>query len=226
MELPFLHRPDISIPSPFRFNHRNKSCGLELMQALPNELATIAFFDPQYRGGLDKMGYGDEGRSREKQRYALPAMSQDMIRRFVRSIDTTLKPSGHLFLWMDKFELMNDFQSWLPPEMNLVDMIVWDKDNFGMGYRSRRKSEFCVVVQKSPKRAKGIWKNKSIPDVWKEKKPKGNHPHRKPLRLITTLIECVSEENDIVLDPAAGGFGVMHQANDINRHFIGGDING
>jgi site-specific DNA-methyltransferase (adenine-specific) len=51
-----------------------------------------------------------------------------------------------------------------------VDLIVWDKDRIGMGYRSRRVSEYCVIFQKQPKRAKGVWKIHNISDVWREKK--------------------------------------------------------
>ena len=34
-----------------------------------------------------------------------------------------------------------------------------------MGYRTRRKSEYCLVLQKVPLRAKGVWRSHNIPDV-------------------------------------------------------------
>ena len=74
-------------------------------------------------------------------------------------------PFGHLFLWVDKFHLCQDFQCWLEQtKLNVVDMVVWDKEKIGLGYRTRHRSEFCVVIQKEPRRAKGHWISRNIPD--------------------------------------------------------------
>ena len=96
----------------------------------------------------------------------------------------------------------------------------------GMGYRSRRVTEYCLVLQKQPRKAKGVWKIHNIPDTWQEKAPSGVHPHRKPLDLQAALIAAVSNEGDIVLDPAAGDFTVMEAARLCRRNFLGCDLNG
>ena len=94
-----------------------------------------------------------------------------------------------------------------------------------MGYRTRRKSEFCVILQKKPKRAKGVWQTHTIPDVWwQEKKVTNGHPHQKPIELQAELLEAVSNEGDYVIDPAAGSFSVMESAHARNRNFIGCDL--
>jgi site-specific DNA-methyltransferase (adenine-specific) len=135
-----------------------------------------------------------------------------------------LKNSGHLFLWVDKYHLCNGVQSWLEnTDLNLVDMIVWDKDKIGMGYRSRHKSEYLIVIQKSPVRAKGCWDDHSIPDVWTEKTEKV-HPHSKPIELQKRLIEATTHKGDVVLDPASGGYSVYKACNELGIDFIGGDI--
>ena len=97
-------------------------------------------------------------------------MSEDTIVDFIKEIDRVLKDSGHLFLWVDKFHLCQGVLDWLvDTNLNLVDMIVWDKGKIGMGYRTRRKSEYLIVLQKSPVRAKDCWTDHAIPDVWQEK---------------------------------------------------------
>ena len=68
-----------------------------------------------------------------------------------------------------------------------------------------------------------MWKSHSIPDVWTEKVVK-THPHSKPINLQKTLIEATSNEGDLILDPAAGGYSVFEACKIINRNFIGGDI--
>jgi len=35
--------------------------GLTLLKSLENNSVSLVFFDPQYRGVLDKMNYGNEG---------------------------------------------------------------------------------------------------------------------------------------------------------------------
>jgi site-specific DNA-methyltransferase (adenine-specific) len=49
------------------------------------------------------------------------------------------------------------------------------------------------------------------------------HPHVKPVGLLARLIEAVTETGDLVVDPAAGSFGVMHVARRLGRIFIGCD---
>ena len=40
---------------------RNKGCGQALLGALAPGQARVVFFDPQYRGVLDRLAYGNEG---------------------------------------------------------------------------------------------------------------------------------------------------------------------
>lgn len=222
VQAPPLDLPDFLIP-----NTRLKMDGLELLSHLPTESVPVAFLDPQYRGVLDKMNYGNEGESREKRRCALMQMPEELIREFIRSIDACLMPSGHLFLWMDKFHLCQGFKTWFEAtRLEIVDLIVWNKDRMGMGYRSRRVSEYCVVLQKHPRKAKGVWQIHTIRDVWLERTKTRDHPHQKPIALQSELIAAVSNEGDYVVDPAAGSFSVMAAAHAKNRNFIGCDLTG
>ena len=219
--------PAIALPSDVQINARLKMDGLKLLASLPEGSIPVAFLDPQYRNGLNKMAYGNEGKSRGKTRCELPQMDNETIRRFLQGIDRALIPMGHLFLWMDKFELLNDFRAWLEgTALDVVDLVNWDKGRMGMGYRTRRTTEYCVVLQKPPRRAKGVWKTHNIPDSWREKAPRGTHPHRKPIDLQGKLLAAVSHEGDLVLDPAAGDFTVLQACRLQRRAFIGCDLNG
>ena len=205
-------------------NFRNKADGLNLLTSLSDKSIKTAFFDPQYRGVLDKLSYGNEGVNRAKARCNLTQMDEPTIKRFIKEIDRVLEPSGHLFLWVDKFHLCQGVLEWLQhTDLNLVDMVVWDKGKIGMGFRTRRKSEYLIVCQKSPVRAKGKWTVHNIPDVWNEKTIKV-HPHSKPLELQKALIEATTQEGDWVLDPASGGYSVFEACKLLGRDFVGGDI--
>ena len=211
----------------FCFNKRLKMDGTQFLNELPPSCAPVAFFDPQYRGVLDKLKYGNEGKSRGKARSDLPQMTEEIIHKFIVGINQALTPSGHLFLWMDKFHLCSGFSNWLrETQFQVVDMITWNKKRIGMGYRTRRMSEYIIVLQKKPCRAKGVWKIHTIPDIWEEDVKRNGHTHSKPVGLQGKLIEAVSHTGDIVIDPAAGSFSVMEACKQFNRNFLGCDVKG
>lgn len=206
-------------------NKKLNICGLELLKQIPEHSIKACFFDPQYRGILDKQKYGNEGKSKEKRRLSLLQMSDKTIENFVQKINNVLVPTGHLFLWTDKFHLCEGIKHWfVASELQIVDLITWEKPKIGMGYRSRRKCEYLLVLQKKPIIAKNVWLSHNIPDVWYEKVDNIAHPHCKPIELQKALIESISRQNDIILDPAMGGGSVFTACLSTNRIFIGTNI--
>ena len=55
------------------------------------------FFDPQYRGVLDKLKYGNEGKKRGRARAQLEQMNEETIITFIKEINRILKPSNTSF---------------------------------------------------------------------------------------------------------------------------------
>ena len=216
-----------AVPQGFPPNRRCQGDGLDLLDRIVPGSVTAVFLDPQYRGVLDRMSYGNEGKTRGKRRCDLVQMKEDTINAFIRGISDALRPSGHLFLWMDKFHICEGVAPWFEgTEMQCVDLIVWNKLRMGNGYRTRRTSEYLQVWQKPPKRAKGCWTDHAIRDVWDEKAETGTHPHRKPQALIERLIQATSSDHDWILDPAAGSFVTLDAARAAGRNFIGCDLEG
>ncbi len=221
----YLGAPDIDLPATHRLNERLRMDALCLLAGVPDNVMPVAFLDPQYRGVLDKLAYGNEGKARGKKRCELPQMSAEIIGGIVQELARVLIPSGHLFLWVDKFHLCEGFGRWLDATtLEIVDLVTWHKQRIGMGYRTRRTSEHLVVLQKAPRRAKGVWSCHTIPDVWSEKAQGSKHAHRKPINLQGELIAAVTNPGDIVIDPAAGSFSVMEAAHLHGRNFLGCDI--
>ena len=127
-------------------------------------------------------------------------MSDALIGDFVRGIDRVLVPSGHLFLWVDKFHLCQGVRPWLEgTSLEIVDLMTWDKGTFGMVVTApdavRNIASSC---KGGPVRAKGVWKVHNITDVVLEKVSKREHPHAKPVELQGRLISAVSSEGDFV----------------------------
>lgn len=202
--------------------------GYRLLRSLKNECAALVHFDPQYRAVLNKLSFGNEGQ-RQKARAELPQMSDHDIALFVEQAQRVLKPSGHLFLWLDKFAIGSghhlryfQFCSWL----RLVDLLCWETRRFGMGRRLRCTTEYLLVVQKEPTRAKDIWRNNSIRDSWSEASDRDAHPHAKPPALLRKLIATVTHPGDLVVDPCAGSYVVLDVCRSLKRNFIGCDLMG
>ena len=211
-------------------NSRNHANGMDLLQSICDRTVNAAFFDPQYRGVLDKLNYGNEGKYRGKARANLPQMNTETIMNFIKELNRILIPSGYLFIWVDKFHLCEGINEWLEGTyFKITDMITWVKTTkngkfeMGMGYRSRHCSEYVVITQKHPQKVIGHWNDHKLLDVWPESVTK-THPHCKPIELQRRLIEAVTKKGDLIVDPAAGGYSVLEACRQSGREFLGCDI--
>lgn len=208
----------------FKLNQRNKGDGIDFLASVKSGSAPLVIFDPQYRAVLDKMAYGNEG-ARQKGRAALPQMPEAMIASFLTEIERALRPSGHLFLWVDKFMLVERAWGIAIPGLKPVDLLTWRKPRLGMGYRTRRKSEHLLIFQKPPIRAKGIWTVHDIPDALDDRGG-GGHAHAKPVEIQRRLICAVTVPGELVIDPSAGGYSVLTATQSCGRNFLGCDLLG
>jgi len=197
-----------------------------MLAAIEDSTAAAAFLDPQYRAVLDKLAFGNEG-VRQSRRAKLPQMTDDDITWFVRECARVVQPGGHVFLWVDKFTLGTGrhvrWRHLLP--LDVVDMIFWASMRFGMGKRSRTSSEVVIILQKRPVRA-DVWTDHRIRDFWIEHADQTIHPHAKPHQLTERLIRASTKAGDLVVDPCAGGYGVLEACRISGRDFLGCDLEG
>jgi site-specific DNA-methyltransferase (adenine-specific) len=209
----------------FRRNVAQRGDALMLLQSLPPACATLGFFDPQFRERLERQKYGNEGKQRQSVRATLPAMSADYIDAVVREFARVLAPSAYLMRWCDKFVLCEGHHRRIADDLfKVVDLITTDTQRMGMVYRARCRGDFLLVTQKPPILAKATWRDHGIPDRWVEKVDRKLHPHVKPVELTRRLIGATTQPGDLVVDPAAGSFVVMHAALQFGRDFVGVDI--
>jgi hypothetical protein len=106
------------------------------------------FFDPQYRGVLDKWKYGNEG-ARQRGRFDLRAMTSDYIDVCCREVARVLTPSGYLLRWTDTFHLCEGDHRRIG-ELKCVDLIAWDSVPGGAATIS-----WCCRNSRWPRRAPG-----------------------------------------------------------------------
>jgi site-specific DNA-methyltransferase (adenine-specific) len=195
---------------------------LTLLRSLLDRCTPLVFFDPQHRAVLDKLKFGNEG-ARQRGRAGLPAMSESYIDDCCRESVRVLAPRGYLMRWVDTYTLCQARHLRIADLCQSVDLIAWDSLRIGNGYRSRRRGDYLLILQKPPITAKN-WRDHGIPSRWPEKVDRHIHPHIKPIGLITRLIGAVTQPGDLVVDPAAGSFVVMRAAQHLGRNFIGCDL--
>jgi hypothetical protein len=94
---------EVRVMGKYQQNTAQSGDALTLLQSLP-ECTPLVWFDPQFRGVLDKLDYGNEG-ARQKGRFKLPPMSADYIDACCREAARVLMPSGYLMRWTDTFHL-------------------------------------------------------------------------------------------------------------------------
>ena len=197
---------------------------LALLRWLAECCSPLVFFDPQHRDNLDKLKYGNEG-ARQYERCKLPQMSGDYIDACCREAARVLRPSGYLMRWQNAFQLGTGAHSRLADVLQCVDIIAWDNLRISNGSRARRRGDYVVALQTPPIKARATWRTRpTIPDRWPEKVDRKLHPHIKPIGLISALIEAITSPGDLIVDPAAGSFVVMHAARQLGRDFIGCDL--
>jgi site-specific DNA-methyltransferase (adenine-specific) len=145
-------------------------------------------------------------------------MGADYIDACCREIARVLVPSGYCMRWLDTYGLCEAHHLGVADCLKSVDLIAWDNSRLGMGKRSRRRGDYLLVLQRPPVIATN-WRDHGISSRWVEKINRKIHP----VDLIERLVAAVTLPGDLVIDPAAGGFGVLHAALRLGRQSIGCD---
>lgn len=80
------------------------------------------------------------------------------------------------------------------------------------------------------KQMKDVWYFENDTEIWnipttpKREKTQGYHPTQKPLKLIQRIVEASTKENDTVLDPFNGSGTTGIACKNLNRKYIGIDV--
>lgn len=98
------------------------------------------------------------------------------------------------------------------------DVIIWKKNNFGMGKGYRNQYEMCMYFGTFAKSDSDVWEVKK--DIVSEYK----HPTQKPIELATKAIINSSKQSDLVLDPYMGSGSTLIACEQTNRVCYGMEL--
>lgn len=141
-------------------------------------------------------------------------------------LQRTLKEGG-AFYWFTRYDVYPYMYIKIKRYFTMKNQIIWYKgiETTGMGDRKGNYANnyesiiFCV-------KGRHILKDKICGSMWSIKS-EGNklHPTQKPLELVNKIIRFSSEVGDVVLDCFIGSGTTALACRQLNRHFIGFEIN-
>lgn len=101
------------------------------------------------------------------------------------------------------------------------NLLVWDKQHFGMGKNYRNQHELIIYAEKPG----ADFPTHNLGNVIRCAREKGiNHPTEKPVALLETLVSASTLPNQIVFDPFMGSGTTGVACAKLSRRFIGSEI--
>jgi len=197
--------------------------------------ARMVFTDPPYNLPID--GHvGNSGRTKHRE-FAMASgeMTQDQFTAFLKTTcsnlyDHSVDGSIH-FICMDWRHMQELMEAGNGVYDEFKNMIVWVKDNGGMGtfYRSRHELIFVFKKGSAPhtntfelgqhgRYRTNVWEYKGVNTLRKGRMDElAMHPTAKPVQMIADAVKDVSARNDIVLDLFGGSGSTLIAAHKTGR---------
>lgn len=190
----------------------NEDC-VSFIKTISDDWIDLVLTDPPYGnnttyGRLQRTIRGDES----------PLLALYVIEECYR----VLKPNSALICFLEIKHLWL-FESFIRrySRFNVRDVVIWNKGHPGMGYGFRKQYEAMLVLEK------GLVKYAvdGVGNLFTH--PRTNvkeHPHAKPVELLTKLIRHTTKPGGLVLDPFMGSGSTGVACKETHRHFIGVEI--
>jgi len=194
---------------------------IDFLKSLPDESVDLIVTDPPYNSSIEWDRKNDEWQLT-----------------WLREAKRILKQGGSIYVFFAPLN-MYVIEGYIRSELTLKNICVWYHPNLYGAYtqfgKDRWKSTWDVILYgvkgKNAKHGKNIsvyayqkW-HRSF-DVFQYPQPRPLvHKAQKPLELIMKLIDCSSNEGDLVVDPFMGSGTTAVACELLDRHWIGSEIN-
>ena len=203
---------------------------LELISKMPDNSINLIVTDPPYkvtsRGGSGTMGgYWKEEKAKEGVVFDNNSIScKEYLPEFYR----ILKNKSILYLMCNNTNLQEMINVATQSGFKFVKSLIWEKGNKICGRYYMNCFEYILLFRKGGDKP---IKNCGTPDILKvpikkQKDINGKNLHdtEKPVELMKILVENSSNEGDVVLDSFMGIGSTGIACKELNRNFIGIEI--
>lgn len=204
----------------------NTDC-LEALRQLPDKCVDLVVTDPPYRtisGGTNsKWSSGWSNSVLSKNDGKIFANNDIKHKDWIREVFRVLKDDSHAYFMTNLINLFNIKDIAEKEGFVLHNLLVWEKNTANANRWYMKNCEYTLFFRKG--NAKTI-NNPSSKTVHSFVNPVGNklHPTEKPIELMQFYISNSSKQGDIILDPFMGSGTTAVAAKQLNRHFIGYEI--
>ncbi len=194
---------------------------LELPQNLPKESVDLIVTDPPYAAGrLVSV------RRTPSERFDEIKGNETIQTEWIAEAYRVLKQDTAIYMFAT-WRNIGDWQRLLADAgFNVKNCIVWDKMNHGLGDLAGGyafQHEFIVFGSKGRHILRGE-RPKDIIRMMRLQSDQLIHPYEKPVGLLEWLIRNSSDSGALVVDPFAGSGATAAAARNLDRHYIGCDI--
>lgn len=201
----------------------------ELIKQIPDKSIDLVITDPPYEVHAGKYISG----SSKGWNLNFLFEKQDITKGYDLSYFSNLifnkMKTPNIYFWASKKQIPAYIDIWVNKFKCAFEILCWHKDNALPTYRNKYLSdtEYCLYFHigkcepTSYEKARTFW----VQSINIKDKKKYFHPTIKPLNIISTLIENSSSENDTVLDCFMGSGSTGVACKNLNRNFIGMELN-
>jgi len=133
-----------------------------------------------------------------------------------------MKPGSHFYSFIDwrNYPILTNVLESAGVRIN--NMIVWDKEYFGMGTNYRQQHELVIFGSKGQS---AECNRHDLPNILKSRRVKQDeHPTEKPVWLLSQMLEMSTKPGDVVLDYFFGSASLASACEKIDRRWIGIEI--
>lgn len=193
----------------------NGDC-FEFLKLIEDNSIDLTITDPPY--GIDLTPQRERGKFKDTK-----VINDDNLDWLPKLVDEIYRVSKNTVCVFCGWQTVDKFKREFEKKFIVKNMLVWNKDWFGMGNNYRPNYELILLLCKSNVKTKS--KNKSNILTYRRMAPqKMKHSCEKPVALLEDLILELSEENDVVMDCFMGSGSTGEASVKNNRKFIGMEL--
>ena len=206
---------------------------LELMKDMPDKSVDLVITDPPYlhvKGGMKSKKYNTGTWKADSD--MVTGMSDFGEAEIFNFLDTVMPKMKkvNMYIFCSKLQLVYYFKYISMNKKLKYDLLVWDKVKYTMKSSKFYTSDIEYVVriyQAGVSLRKVLTEDGAKSDINHYMKrqahpqPRGEHGTMKPVNLIENFIRVASDEHDVVLDPFVGSGTTGVACKNLNRNFIG-----
>ena len=203
----------------------------ELIKEIPDKSIDLVIIDPPY------LIQETNGGTRTRLAKSIRKMNQEIKnKKLTEGINTEIlhdlvrvMKKINIYIWCNHKQIP-EYLDYFAKELNCkFDILIWNKTNATPLYNNKylTDKEYCLYFRKNGycnpntyEEAKTVY----YMPININDKTKYKHPTIKPIKIIKTLIKNSSKEGEIVLDCFSGSGTTCVTAKELNRNFIGIEI--